>query len=383
MPLIARRYGVEVFGELALTTNFAYLIGNIINFGTNQTEIKKVSINRDNKHQLSLSFSNTFWLRMFIFILTSIISIIFIILLCNSYFLVWLSIFPLLIAEIINPIYFLIGIEKVNWITWGNIISRTISFFLIYLISLKFNESILLNLFIGTPILFFYLLIMLFLIKKYQLKFIIPNIGDIRSNLQVNSRVTFNGSVGMLQQSIFLFFIANKFSIYVLGAYAIVDKLLNVFRQIISLFSTSIYPRSSQIFHESKLSWRAFRYQIQKFYIYFSLLTGLIFYNYSENIILLITNDSNEITSYFIKLLSPSLLFLSMNANNVLDFLLNEQYEGMFIVSILILITTVLISYLLSYSIINLSIGWYPLMIESSCFLIYSIAVKKYKLNAI
>jgi len=383
MPLITRRYGVEIFGEFVLTTNFAYLIGNLINFGTNQTEIKKISINHDNNNKLSLFISNTLWLRMFIFFVFSFFSLFFIFIYSNNYILIWLSLLPFLIAEIFNPIYFLIGIEKLSWITWGNIITRSISYLLIFFTTIKLNDSILLNLFIGTPLLVFYLVLMLFLLKQYQLKLCKPNIDFIIKNLKNNFHVTFNGSVGMLQQTIFLFFIANNYSMSILGSYAIIDKLLNAFRQFISVFSTSIYPRSAQIFYNNKPAWLTFRFQIRRLYIYFSLIASLILFYFSEQIVTLISNDHNRMTSYFIKLLSPSLIFLSMNATNVLDFLLNEQYEGMFIVSIFILINTILISFILTSHIYNISIGWYPLLIEASCFFIYTYAVKKFKLNAI
>jgi hypothetical protein len=41
-----------------------------------------------------------------------------------------------------------------------------------------------------------------------------------------------------------------------------------------------------------------------------------------------------------------------------------------------------LISFSLTSNMFNLIIGWYPLFIEATCLLIYTMAVKKYKLHA-
>jgi O-antigen/teichoic acid export membrane protein len=236
---------------------------------------------------------------------------------------------------------------------------------------------------IGIPLLFFNLFLLIYVVISFRLKVNRPSIADLQVKLFNNFQVTFNGNIGMLQQSIFLFFVAGNFNASILGAYGIVDKLLNAIRQIISAFSTAIYPRASQLFHQSKSSWLIFRFQIQKIYFFASILLGLFLYFFADQIVFLISNEENQLGSDFIQLLSPAPLFLSLNANNILDFLLNEQYKGMFNISIFILLSTGLISFALTRNLINLSIGWYPLIIEVSCLLIYTIAVKKYKLHVI
>ena len=383
IPLITRKYGLEIFGEIAFTTSVAYLLGNIINYGTNQTEVKNISVHRENIQQLSVIFSYTIWLRLLVF---TFIAFVFTFLITSFKFnqiLLWLSITPILFAEILNPLYFFIGIEKIHWLSWGIIVVRLLSFLFILTVSIKSNESIIINLFVGLPLLIFYLFYILFLINKFKLKIDSPSYETIRDKSIYNLQVTFNGSVGILQQSIFLFFVAGNFNASILGAYGIVDKLLNAIRQIVSAFSTTIYPRAAQLFHESKSSWLTFRFRIQKIYFLASALMGLTLFIFADQIVLLISNEENQLASDFIKLLCPAPLFLCLNANNVLDFLLNEQYKGMFWVSIFVLLATILISFALTSNLLNLSIGWYPLFIEAICLLIYTMAVKKYKLHAI
>jgi len=380
IPIITRKYGLEVFGEVALTTSVAYLLGNLVNYGTNQTAIKDVAITNCNSFELSKIVSNVFWLRLVVFItITTIITI------TTSYqkAFLWLSILPIILTEIFNPFYFLVSVEKMHWISWGNIIIRVLSLFLVLFVSIHSNQAIILNLFVGGPLLFFNLFLSLYVIRSFQLKINRPNIADLRVKLFNNFQVTFNGNIGMLQQSIFLFFVAGNFNASILGAYGIVDKLLNAIRQIVSAFSTAIYPRAAQLFHESKSSWLIFRSHIQKLYLIASILLGIFLYYFADQIVFLISSEKNQLASTFIELLSPAPFFLSLNASNVIDFLLNEQYKGMFNVSIFILLATVLISFALTSNLFDLSIGWYPLFIEASCFLIYSIAVKKYKLHAV
>jgi hypothetical protein len=64
-------------------------------------------------------------------------------------------------------------------------------------------------------------------------------------------------------------------------------------------------------------------------------------------------------------------LLLALNANNVLTLLLEKGYQSLFIISILILGATFLLSFFLAQFGNPQAMGWYPLAIESSCLLIY------------
>jgi len=223
IPIITRRYGIEVFGEVALTTSVAYLLGNLVNYGTNQTAIKNVVVANCNSFELSKIFSNVFWLRLVVFgTITTITTIITITTSYQKTFL-WLSILPIILTEIVNPFYFLVSVEKMHWISWGNIIIRGLSFLLILFSTIHSNQAIILNLFVGVPLLFFNLFLSLYVIRSLQLKIIRPNITDLRLKLFNNFKVTFNGNIGMLQQSIFLFFVAGNFNASILGAYGLIN----------------------------------------------------------------------------------------------------------------------------------------------------------------
>jgi O-antigen/teichoic acid export membrane protein len=197
-----------------------------------------------------------------------------------------------------------------------------------------------------------------------------------------NFYVTFNGSIGILQQSIFLFFVAGSFNSTILGAYGLVDKMLNAFRQLVSAFSSAIFPRAAVLFNTEKSSWKVFRMNIQIVYSLCSILTGVVLFFFPDQLVRLISDNVNLYAVEFTRLLSFAFIFLSLNANNVLELLLAEKYKSMFFISIAILFSTLLISFILSKNYFQLSIGWYPLLIEATCFLIYSFVIRKLNLYA-
>jgi O-antigen/teichoic acid export membrane protein len=380
VPVIIRQYGLTIFGEIALSTSVAYLFGNIINYGTNQTTVKHIAVSKSSNLKLAELFSQTLQLRCFVFVGSLLV------LYTISKFtildiIIWISILPILLAEIFNPLFFLLGIEKVQWLSWNVLVARILSFLLIIFVFKEQHTAFFLNLFVGIPLILVYLSLLIFIIFNYKIRFRVVSIKVLINQLVNNFYVTFNGSVGILQQSIFLFFVAGTFNSTILGAYGLVDKMLNAFRQLVSSFSSAIYPRAAVLFNTGRVSWVAFRTTIQIVYSLCSVLTGIILFFFPDHLVRLISDDVNVYAVEFTRLLSFAFIFLSLNANNILDLLLAEKYKLMFYISIAILFCTLLISFILSRNYFQLSIGWYPLLIEATCFLIYSFVIRKLKLH--
>jgi O-antigen/teichoic acid export membrane protein len=382
IPLITRKYGLEIFGEIALTTSVAYLLGNFVNYGTNQTAIKDVAIAKSNSTELSKIFSKVFWLRFVVFLIIIVMTTMITMTTQKKGLLLWLSITPLIFSELINPLYFLIGIEKIHWISWGNLCTRLLSLLLIFSVPLHNNTAIYLNLFVGVPLFLFYFIVTLYVIIKSKLKFLAPDHGSLTSDLKNNFFVTFNGNSALMQQSIFLFFVAGLSNPLLLGAYGIIDKLLSATRQIVSSFSLSIYPRAAELYHKEKLQWRLFRKKIQQSYALVFLIAGIFIYACAHPITNILTSDQNQYSIGFVQLFALAPLFLSLNANNVIDLLLGNKYKEMFYISLMVLFATLFLSYTLTRFNHAMSIGLYPVLIEGTCFLIYTAFIRKLNLHA-
>lgn len=383
IPIINKNYGLATFGEVALASSVGLFLANLVNYGTNQTAIKDVSIHRNDKEKLSFIFSEIFWLRIVVFITITTTTTIITITTKNEYLLLWFSILLLVASEIFNPLYFLIGIEKIQWISWGNIITRATSLGLILLLPLHQYIAPSLNLLLSLPLLIYYLLLSFYVVKKFELHLSLTRWADLRKKVLENFYVTFNGSSVILQQSIFIFAVAGTSSPQTLGAYGIIDKLLGAVRQLVSSFSSAIYPRAAQLFQQGISHWNNFRSKVQKGYTLVFLTVALLLFFFAEFGSVIFTRHEDPFTVLFFRYFSLAPLALALNANNVLDMLLSKSYKQMFYISILIVIATFLISISLTHFFSESSIGLYPLIIESTCLFIYTIFVRTKKIHSI
>jgi O-antigen/teichoic acid export membrane protein len=383
IPIINKNYGLATFGEVALASSIGFFLANLVNYGTNQTAIKDVSIHRNDNKKLSFIVSEIFLLRLVVFLIITTTTTITIIATKSDYLILWLSIIPLIASEILNPLYFLIGIEKIQWISWGNIITRTTSLGLIAFFPLHQYIAPSLNLLLSLPLLLYYLLISLYVVKKFDLKLSFTAWTDLKRKGVENFYVTFNGSSVILQQSIFMFAVAGTSSPQTLGAYGIIDKLLGAVRQLVSSFSSAIYPRAAQFYQEGRSNWKNFRSKVQKGYTLFFMTVAVIIFFFAEPGAFIFTKYEDPTTVLFFRYFSLAPLALALNANNVLDMLLSKSYKQMFYISILIIIATFLISSFLTHFFNESSIGLYPLIIESTCLLIYTIFLRNKKIHSI
>lgn len=381
IPIISRKYGLAVFGQVALVASFAAFVGGVTNYGTSQTGIKEVANHLKDKVHLSKLFYRILFFRMLVaaFFLPVVLLMIF--LPSNQFNWIWAGAFPLILAEVFNPLYFLIGKEKIQWISWGNMIVKMLVLLFILAVPMPTHSAAWINVAIGMPMLAYYILIGIYIHYKESLTIIAPSKESLVELAKDNFYIMFNGSAVSLQQSVFLFAIANYVSATTLGSYALVDKLLGACRQLVSSFSTAVYPQAARLFQQSADSWLQFRKSLQKIYaVAFGIAAILIFIG-AKYIVLWITKKDDPDTALFVQMFCLAPLLLALNANNVLTLLLEKRYKPLFSISILILGATFLISFTLVQFSDPQLLGWYPIAIEGSCLLIYMAFTKKKKLN--
>ena len=382
IPLITRKYGIATFGQVALAASFAAFIASVTNYGTSQTAIKEVAGNADDTIFLSKLFYKILIFRLFASVIFFPVLVLMLFLHPTLSIWVWVGAIPLLLAEIVNPLYFLIGKEKIQWISWGNIGVKVLVLALIILIPLHSQQAAWINGILGMPIVLYYVFICLYIHHKESLQVILPSRESLMQLARENFYIMFNSTAVFLQQSVFLFTVANYVSANTLGMYALIDKLLGVFRQLISSFSNAVYPQAARLFQQAPSNWFQFKKTLQKMYaILFGIMAVAIFLG-AKLIVVLITKKDDPATEMFVQMFSLAPLLMALNANNVLTLLLEKRHRTLFIISMLILAITFLSSYLLVQFTDHQALGWYPVVIESCCLLIYMVFTNKKSLHA-
>ncbi|MFZ9504021.1 MAG: oligosaccharide flippase family protein [Cyclobacteriaceae bacterium] len=383
IPLITRRYGLAVFGEVAVATSLASLLGNLVNYGTNQTAVKRISIYRQEKGQLAEVLSEVFFVRVLLFsgviflmglflVISGIVSIEYLRIPTGFSPLLFLTIIPFLLTELVSPVFFLSGVEKLHWVSWGSLVARLVSIALVVFIPLYSDVAPFLNLFISIPLCVYFFCLTAFILRKYDLKLYWPSWDRQIKSIRENFYVVFNNSSVILQQSIFMFTVAGMASSETLGLYGVVDKLVGATRNLISAFSASIYPRAAVLFNQHPEVWAKFRSRVQKGYFVFFLISALFLQLCAEPLSYFFIDNADSNAVLYFRFFGFIPLLIALNANNVLDLLLRESYQKLFWFSLIVLAVSVVSSLALILFFNQTAVGIYPLFMELFCLVLYS-----------
>lgn len=375
-PLIIHVTGLEEFGIVILANTYGSLGAMFINYGTNQSGIKDVALFRNNPEKLASVFYTAYYCRFFLFLLT--LPLLFILYQFNfphvRYFPFALTI---VFAEVLNPFFFFAGIEKVSRYNLANLLSKSSSAFLIYLFVTRPELGIWVNFYLGITNIIAYLILTIYLIRKYKLtQYLVPRVYIVEF-FRKNFFLVGNNLSSSLQQSFFVFALSFTGDKMMLGAYSFCDKIVWSFRMLIIAFTTAIFPRAVNLYKENIASWKQFRNRVNKLMaVFFSLvMVGILIF--TPFIVGLFTKTHNELAIIYTRAICMVPLIASLNAMNVVDLLLKNKYHYIFIIAMVLLGISVIVSIIFIQFNNKAIFGYYQVIVEIFSLPLYLYFIRK------
>lgn len=306
-PYLAHVIGVEGFGKIAFAAAIMVWIQAITDWGFNYTATRDVAANHDDKEQVARIFSDVTWARILLMCVSFLI-------LCIVTFLVpylremWqllLVTFLMIPGHILFPEWLFQGLEKMKYITWLNLISKSFFVVMVFLFIKDVDDYILQPLFIALGYMVSGIIGMYFIIVRYEVK--------LQPFSWKNTYICIKGSfdvfVNQLMPNLY-----NAFSVLLLGfwggniANGIFDagkKLVDVGISFFSLLSRTFYP-----FLSRKIEKHAFYARLN---ILLSLFLSLFLFVLAPYCIdFLFADDFKEAVSVM-RILSISIIFLTLS----------------------------------------------------------------------
>ena len=379
-PVIIHVVGLAEFGHVMVANSYAGLMGIIINYGTNQSGIKDIALCQHNPPLLSEKFYAVFYIRVLLFTASLLV------IPCLHWFSVpnlhyFLFANALIFSEVLNPIFFFIGIEKLLVYNIANLLSKISSILLVIFFIKGVNDSYLVNFYLGLTNIFIYLGLFIYAIKRYKIDFHLPRVTSLWHFMKENFFLVGNNVSVHLQQSLFLFSLSSTGNALVLGAYALCDKIIWAFRLLIISFSSAIYPRCTILFKENHAVWMRYKKNINLALWIVFLISALVFLAIPGVIVKIFTGENNHLGSAYVRAVSFVPLIIALNSLNLLELLIRNAYAAIFRISLIVLSLSALASYIF-ISVNNPHYyALYPLAIESACLLLYLYYLKNNQHN--
>jgi PST family polysaccharide transporter len=237
--------GRETFGLVIFAQAIVGYLVILVSFGFNISATKEVSIYRDNKEKLSEIVSSVLIIKVLLFFVSIIILIPLVIFIPEAK--TYLSLFVLTmwmcIYDVIFPIWYFQGIEKMKYITYITLLSRLFFLFLIFLMIHSPKDYLKVPIINSIGALIAGIISLFIVFKKQQLKFSLQPYSRLRYYFIesapifiANFSTTIYSSTNKVILGIFL-------SMKDVAYYDLAEKLSSLLKTPIQIIGQTIYPQ--------------------------------------------------------------------------------------------------------------------------------------------
>lgn len=371
IPLVTSRVGIEANGYVLTALSLSGFIGIVINYASNQTGPMNVKLSMIDSKETVSTMADVFFIRLMFFILFLIVALI--LYAINFPFSIFIiGIIPLLFAEVLNPYVFYLGSEKLQYYNIANLLSRALSLFMVYLALINVGDAAFVNAYVGSAQALGFIVLWYQLVRNKK-----NNIGVVSSRgisvvLKNNLPLTVSNMIVHLQQSIFLFGLGLTANPLILGAYAIADKLIWGIRMILIAFSNAIYPTAIETHHKSHQDWIKFRKQVNQILAILLICGGFILFFMAPYLATWLSKSRDTVlVTTFIRCISPVPLVIGMNALNVMELLMKNDFTIQLKLSFYVFVFSVVLTLFFLFVVPSSISILYLLFLESICLIIY------------
>ena len=294
-PYLFRVLGAENFGLVTFSLSIVMYFHIITNFGFNISIPRKIANYNGNFDKISELFFSVIIIKSFFLIISFIILSL---LVCTvdifyQYSSLYFATFGIVLGNVLFPIWFFQGIEKMKYISSINIVTRLFFTIIIFFVVKDSNDMIYVPILNSAGQIVGGLYSLLLIYKNFSIKFKMPTkkhiINELKDSFEVFiSRISNNGSRYFATTIIGLSFGNN-----LLGLYSIIEKLYYAFLSIAGVVSQTIYPYMSRTknldFYKKML--------LAVCLFIFAILIPILFFR--DSILLFIFNINNDMLSNF------------------------------------------------------------------------------------
>ncbi|MEO2068330.1 MAG: flippase [Desulfurobacteriaceae bacterium] len=249
LPYLVRVLGPEKFGLIAFAQAFIQYFNILTDYGFNLSATREISIHRKDKEKISEIFSSVMIIKFALLILSFIIMtiIVFSFDKFKKDWLIYYLTFGTVVGQILFPVWFFQGMERMKYITFLNIVARLIFTISIFIFVHKVSDYIYVPMINSLGFLVVGILSVIIILRDFKIKFIIPN------KLALIHHLKEGGYIFISRISISFYTVSNVFilglltSNTVVSYYSVAEKLINIVRNFYNIILQVMYPFVSRL----------------------------------------------------------------------------------------------------------------------------------------
>lgn len=386
IPILIHFATPAKMGIYFIALSFGVLASILVNFGTSQTAVVELRRAKEQKEKVQINIE-TLAIRIYPFLLAIIITLSLSTIQQNGIY--YIAIIPMLVAELINPQFFLIATYSISRYSLFNILTKLIVLGLIYFYKSS-DQLIFITLFstgVGTMFLNAFYYIQVFYPKELITYW--PRFDKLVNLIKTHALIVGNGITVHLQQSLFLFALPSFANPIFLSAYGLIDKLISSCRMMVNAYSAAVMPKATGEHLQGTQQWKALKKQQNQLLAIACLVAGIFLYFFPEMVLSILLLGKSSVDNNFIieaihllKLIAIVPLLIALNVFNVAELILEKKFISYFVAGLIVLLIAGLFVVFLHIGLPRYTLGYYPMIIEGACLIIYFLIIQNNRSNA-
>ena len=332
-PYLVRVLGTGNFGVLAFSSAFIQYFVVITDYGFNLSATRDVSINRYNRDKLSKIFTNVLLIKSIIAVISFVAVYILtrLIYKFGEYSAVYYLTCLAILGNVLFPVWFLQGLEKMKAVALINITVRILSTVLIFMMVKTVNDLKLAVLFLNGTVLLSGLVSIILIRRMDIVDLVKPSIKSVRDLLAGGWAIFISSLAVSLvgNTNIFLLGVLTTDYKYV-GIFSIAQKIVWAFANMVVPVANAIFPRVGLLFKQNK--YQALKL-LKKVYLFaLPVFVGmfLVLLFGSDILVKIVAGENNKLISVAIKIMSIIPLLILTDNIYGMQIMLNNGMEKKF-----------------------------------------------------
>jgi len=313
-PYLVRILGAEYFGLLAFATAIITYFKMITDYGFDLSATRKISKYRDDKEKIIEIFSSVMILKGLFFILSLFLLTILIFTFENFRvnWEIYYFTFAMVFGQLLFPVWFFQGIEEMKYITYLQILAKAIFTVLIFILVLTKEDFYLVPIINSIGLIVAGAISLYIVITKYKATLKWQKLDCLKYYFKDSYYIFISSIASNIYSSGAIIILGLLTSKEVVGYYSMAEKLASAFSGIAQPLSKTIFPyiTNKNIEFRNKF--------FNKFISYLAIINlfifGILFY-FSNEILELVFNISNDMSNIIFKILIISAYFTFLNIN--------------------------------------------------------------------
>ena len=247
-PYLIRVLGKETYGLVVFAQAVIGYLVILVGFGFNISATKEVSIHRDNKEKLSEIVSSVLIIKSGLFLISMIIlcSLVFLIPQAKEYKILFFLTMWMCLYDVIFPMWYFQGIEKMKYITYITLLSRLTFLGLIFIFIHNSSDYLFIPIINGIGALIAGITSLYIVFRKHQIHFVIHSISILTKYFKGSIPIFLSNVSSRLYVSTNKVIVGAFLGMTEVAYYDLAEKVTTVLKIPQSILSQALFPKISK-----------------------------------------------------------------------------------------------------------------------------------------